>query len=176
MAAETLTGARAASTFMPQGHGYGGALYTCFGSYTVPANVEDGDIFEMCKTPAGFLALGGWISSDDLDTGTEALDMDLGWAANGSSTQATFVSPWGTSYSDSGYSASATGLGNFGVWSGDAITDLKPAGSIYYPIILPTPLWFAYPTKIQVEANAAAGTFTAGTMTVTLLGNILSRG
>jgi hypothetical protein len=176
MAAETLTGTRAALTFPPQGPGSASMCLPVWGSYAVPANVEDGDIFEMCRTPGGWLCLGGWLASADLDTGTETLDMDIGWAANGSSSQATIVTPDGTSFSDSGYAADPDGLGNLGVWKGDAITDLKPAGLIYYPIILPTPLWFAYPTKIQVEANAAAATFTAGTMTVTLLGVPMARG
>lgn len=176
MAAETLTGRRALTAFSPEGHGYGAALYACWGSYAIAANVEDGDIFEMCKTPTGgggFLALGGWLSGADIDTGTEAMDIDLGWAANGSASQATMVSPWGTSYSDSGYTASATGLGNFGVWSGDGITDLFAAGQNYRPIVLTTPLWFAKPTTIQLEANVAANAFTAGTVTVCLTGLIL---
>jgi hypothetical protein len=176
MAAETLTGARAASTFPAQGSGWASSLVSCWGTYAIAANVEDGDIFELCKTPstgAGFLLLGGWLSSADIDTGTEALDMDLGWAANGSSAAATMTMPWGTSFSDSGYTASPTGLGNFGVWSGDAITDLMAAGSVYRPIILPVPLWFAIPTKIQVEANTPANAFTAGSVTVTLLGHVL---
>lgn len=175
MTAETLTGRRARSTFPPQGHGYGGALYSCWGSYSIAANVEDGDIFELCKTPTGgngFIVLGGWLAAADMDTGTEALDMDLGWAANGSAAAATLESPWGTSYTDSGYAASVTGLGNFGVWSGAAVTNIH-AGGNYRPIILATPLWFAKPTVIQIEANVAAATFAAGAVTVCLVGNIL---
>lgn len=177
MAAETLTGRRALTAFPAQGHGYGGALYSCWGAYDIAANVEDGDIFEMCKTPTGgngFLLLGGWLMAADMDTGTEALDMDLGWAANGSASQATLSSPWGTSYSDSGYAASVSGLGNFGVWSGDGVTDLFAAGANYRPIVLTTgPLWFAKPTVIQIEAHVAAAAFAAGNVTVCLVGNIL---
>jgi len=176
MAAETLTGARAATTFPPQGPGSATLVLPVFGSYSIAANVEDGDIFELAKTPGGWLCLGGWVAAGDMDTGPEALDMDLGWAANGSSAEASIVAPWGTTYTDSGYTASATGLGNFGVWSGDAITDLMPAGSNFRPIVLPTPLWFAYPTKIQLEVNVAAATFAAGSVTATLLGVPLARG
>lgn len=175
MTAETLTGARAARKFPAQGHGYGGALYSCWGTYAIAANVEDGDIFELCKTPAGsngFLLLGGHLSGADLDTGDEALDMDLGWAANGTSAAATWTAPWGTTYTDSGYSASPTGLGDLGVWTGDAITNLT-AGRNFRPIILPAPLWFAKPTTIQIEANVAAAGFAAGSVTVCLYGNII---
>lgn len=176
MVAETLTGGRAARTFPAQGHGYSSALYSCWGTYAIAANVELGDIFELCKTPSGslgFLCLGGWLAAGDLDTGIEALDMDLGWAANGSAAAATWLAPWGTTYTDSGYTADPAGLGNFGVWSGDAIIDLMPAGSNYRPIVLPTPLYFAQPTKIQVEANVAAATFAAGSMTVCLIGHVI---
>lgn len=176
MTAETLTGTRAQRTFPAQGAGLTAALTACWGSYSVAANVEDGDIFEMCRTPdagAGFLVLGGWMSTADMDTGTEALDMDLGWAANGTSSAASIITPWGATFTDSGYAASATGLVNAGVLSGDAITDLMPAGTNYRPIVLATPLWFAKPTVIQVEANVAAATFAAGGMTICLIGQIL---
>lgn len=176
MAAETLTGARAAQTFPAQGPGWASMCLPVFGTYAIAANVEDGDIFELCKTPGGWLLLGGWLSGADLDQGTEALDMDIGWAANGSAAQAEIISPWGTTYSDSGYAASVAGLGNLGVWSGDVVTDLKPVAGIYYPIVLPAPLWFAYPTTIQIEANVAANSFVAGSVTATLLGIPLARG
>lgn len=172
----TFTAARAAQTFPAQGHGYSGALYTCWGTITVAANPADGDIYEICKTPSGsggFIALGGWVAGADIDTGIEAMDIDLGWAANGTAAAATWTAPWGTTYTDSGYAASATGLGNFGVWSGDAILDLLPAGSNYRPIVLTTPIWFAVPTTIQLEANVAANAFTAGAVTVCLIGNIV---
>lgn len=175
MTAETLTGLRAARKFPAQGAGLTAALVSCWGHYAPTANVEDGDIFEMCRTPdagAGFLLLGGWWALSDMDTGTEALDMDLGWAANGTSAAATMVTPWGQSFTDSGYSASPTGLVNAGVLTGDAITDLLPAGNLR-PIVLSTPLWFAKPTIIQVEANVAANAWANGNMTCCLIGQIL---
>jgi len=172
----TFTGNRAASEFGAQGHGYGAALYCCWGKITVSANPADNDIYQLCRTPSGgggFVALGGWFSAADLDTGTEALDIDLGWAANGTASQESAVMPWGETLSDSGNSASTDGLGNLGVLTGDAVTNLLAAGATHRPIVLSTPLWFAKPTLIQAEANAAAGTFTAGDMTITLTGVLL---
>lgn len=152
MVAETLTTTRAVSTFpvfKPTG---AGILCCAYGTYELAANVEDGDIFEMCRVPAGATVVGGMIYADDLDTGTEALDMDIGWAANGSDT------------------ADPDGFGNLGVWTGDAITDWKPVAGIMYPLqgVLLTdgPKTFARETIIQVEANAAANAGGTGTLSV----------
>lgn len=171
----TFTANRGAGSFGAQTHGYASALYSCHGTITISANPADGDLYEMCWTPSGgdgFLALGGWFSAADLDTGTETLDIDLGWAANGSSSAATKVMPDGTSYTDSGNSASVAGLGNLGVLSGDAVTNYI-AGATHRPILLATPLWFAQPTKIQLEANAASASFASGDASIVLIGNVL---
>lgn len=152
MAAETLTATRAASGFPVGGVGPATSLHVATGTYEIAANVEDGDIFEMCKLPANAVVVGGHIMGDDLDTGIETLDMDIGWAANGTD------------------AADPDGFGNLGVWTGDAITDLKPVAGIYYPLqgVLFTagPKKFAAETTIQIEANAAAATGGTGTVTV----------
>ena len=160
MAAETLTASRAAASF-PVFKGSGAGMMCCaYGTYEVAANVEDGDIFEMCRVPAGAVIVGGSLYCDDLDTGTEALDMDIGWAANGGS---------GT-YD----SADPDGLGNLGVLTGDAFAagNVSPVVGLIYPLSgvlangdLPT---FTKETVIQIEANAAAGTFTAGAMSLVI--------
>ena len=158
MVAETLTATRAAAGVQPfKAHG-DGLLCAAYGTYEVAANVEDGDIFEMCKVPAGARILAGFFYGDDLDTGTEALDMDLGWAANGGS--GTFDS------------ADPDGLGNLGVLTGDvfAAGNLSPVAGLIYPFSgvladgdLP---FFTKETTLQIEANAAAGTFTAGAISL----------
>jgi hypothetical protein len=149
MAAETLTGTRAADGFPVAGHGFAGNLKVAYGSYAVAANVEDGDIFELCKLPAGAVVLGGAFYSGDLDTGTETLDIDVGWAANGTE------------------SADPDGFVNSGVLTGDAITDLLAAGSNYRPFPMATgPLTFTNETIVQAEANAASAAFAAGTIYV----------
>jgi len=160
MTAETLTATRGRKGFPVAGEGDGGSLKVARGSYDVAANVEDGDIFEMCRLPAGATIVGGWFRGDDLDTGAEALDMDLGWAANGGS---------GT-YD----SADADGLGNLGVLTGDvfAAGNVANVVSYNYPLngllntgVFPT---FTKETVIQIEANAAATTFAAGTISLVI--------
>lgn len=155
MAAETLTATRAASTFPVAGDGFAGNLKVATGTYELAANVEDGDIFEMCKVPANAVVVMGWVYGDDLDTGTEALDMDVGWAANGTD------------------AADPDGFGNLGVWTGDAVAGIKPEAGIHYPFagVLYTggPKKFAAETTVQVEANVAANAGGTGTLTVVVL-------
>lgn len=154
MAAETLTATRAIEPqpYTPTG---GGALCCAYGTYEVAANVEDGDIFEMCRIPAGSTIVGGMFYADDLDTGTEALSLDVGWAANGVEAK------------------DADGLLVGGTMTGDAFAagNISPTAGLIYPFTgnsfvngdLPT---FTNETTIQVEANTAAGTFTAGAMSI----------
>lgn len=150
MAAETLTATRGAAgvpLYTPPTNGVGCA----YGTYEVAANVEDGDIFELCRLPKGAVVLCGWIIADDLDTGTETLDMDVGWAANGVE------------------AADPDGFGNLGVWTGDAVTGVLPEGGIRYPLmgtLKDGPVTFSAETVIQVEANAAAATGGTGTLSV----------
>lgn len=152
MAAETLTATRAKTGFPVGGVGPATSLHVATGTYEIAANVEDGDIFEMCKVPAGAVVVGGMIYGDDLDTGIETLDMDVGWAANGTE------------------SADPDGFGNLGVWTGDAVTDWKPVAGIMYPfqgvLLTAGPQKFTKETTIQIEANAAAATGGTGTVTV----------
>jgi hypothetical protein len=132
-------------------HGLGGTLRVAYGSYAVAANVEDGDIFELCRLPAGAVVVGGAFYAGDLDTGTEAVDIDLGWAANGVE------------------AADPDGFVNAGVLSGDAITDLLAAGSNYRPFPMTSGVQsFSAETVVQAEANVAAATFAAGTITAVI--------
>jgi hypothetical protein len=148
----TFTASRAGSTFpvfKPIG---AGLLCAAYGTIEIAANPADGDIYEMCKIPAGAVVVGGMIYADDLDTGTEALDMDIGWAANGAEV------------------ADPDGFGNLGVWTGDATTDVKPVAGIMYPLqgklLTDGPQAFTRETTIQIEANAAANAGGTGTLSV----------
>lgn len=149
MAAETLTGARAADSFPVYRPSGAGALAVAYGTYSIAANVEDGDIFELCKLPAGAVVVGGAFWASDMDTGTEALDIDIGYAANGVDT------------------ADPDAFVNSGILSGDAITDLIPAGHNYRPFVMSAgPVTLSAETVVQAEANVAAAAFAAGTIYV----------
>jgi hypothetical protein len=135
-----------------------GTVMCAYGSYTIAAAVEDGDIFEMCWVPAGTVLLGGFFYGADIDTGTETLDMDLGWAANGGSGTYDAADP--------------DGLGNLGVLTGDAFAtgNLSPVAGLIYPFsgifatgILP---YFTRKTLLQIEANAASAAGHTGTVSL----------
>lgn len=161
MVAETLTATRAATGFPVPVFPGAGVVHAARGTYAIAANVEDGDIFEMCWLPAGAVVIGGWLYAADMDTGTETLDIDIGWAANGGSGTYDAADP--------------DGLGNLGVLTGDAFANPSisaVAGSVI-PIqgllstgVLPS---FTRKTKVQLEANAAAATFAAGSVSLVVL-------
>lgn len=137
----TLTATRAASTFPVSAPIGGGVLCAAYGSYTLAANPTAGDIIQLCRVPAGATVIGGYIQAADIDTGTEELNFDLGWAANGAE------------------SADPDGFGNFDVVTGDASVHLAVAG-IYLPFqgVLQTtgPQLFTRETILQVVINVDA--------------------
>jgi hypothetical protein len=144
----TLTAARAAATFPVTAFAGAGVLQVAYGSYTLAANPTAADIIQFCKVPAGATVIGGWLRGEDIDTGTEELDIDIGWAANG-----------GTGV---GATADPDGFGNFGVITGDAVTELKPEVSIFLPLngtLKSGPVSFDAETMIQgvVNVDAQAG-------------------
>lgn len=125
------------------------------GTIEITANPVAADIYQMCKVPANAVVFMGWIYGDDLDTGVETLDMDIGWAANGTE------------------ALDADGFGNLGLWSGDASVDVKPEVSIMYQFggVLRTtgPQKFSKETIIQATCNVTAATGGTGTLTVVVL-------
>lgn len=164
MAAETLT-----NSVMSTGahHGIFGNLKVWHRKYEIAANVEDGDIFELGYIPANVMVCACVFVCDDIDTGTETLDMDVGWAANGGGS-ATYTDPdTGVTYTNSGASASATGFSNAGVLTGDGIAELHTGNQRIQ--FYADPLYFSEKTKVQIEANAAANAFAAGTAAVYIL-------
>lgn len=141
----TLTAARAATTFPVSKYSGAGVLQAAYGSYTLAANPTAADIIQFCRLPAGAVVLGGELRGEDIDTGTEALDIDIGWPANG-----------GTGV---GATADPDGFGNFGVITGDAVTEWKPEVSIFMPLngtLKSGPVTFDAETIIQGVVNAAA--------------------
>lgn len=159
MAAETLSSERAREGFPEGGAGDALNVRVAWGAYPVAANVEDGDIFEMHYIPDGCTIIGGWLIAPQIDSDLEEtlLDMDIGWAANDTD------------------AADPDGLGNLGVWEGIQSVHI-PANGNYFPyqnvLMTAGPKTFTRnggQTMIQIEANAAAGTFAAGTMTAATL-------
>lgn len=137
----TSTADRAKATFPVSGHGFGGNMKVAWGTFDVGANPSDDDIIEMCRVPKGATVIGGWIQGEDLDTGTEELDFDAGWAANGDEV------------------ADPDGFGDFGVVTGDASVHTPVAGiHLHLAGVLVTegPKTFNAETMLQIEFNAAA--------------------
>jgi hypothetical protein len=148
----TFTAARAAAN-LPVFKGTGGGqLCAAYGTYEIAANPTAADIIEMLRVPKSAVVLGGWLYGDDIDTGTEALDIDIGWAANGVD------------------AADPDGFGNFGVMDGDTIAQFKPVAGLLYPLqgVLLTsgPQAFGAETVIQLVVNVAANAGGTGTISL----------
>ncbi|OQW71657.1 MAG: hypothetical protein BVN33_14595 [Proteobacteria bacterium ST_bin13] len=157
MVAETLT-----VSPIPVGaaHGLAKNLKIFYSKYEIAANVEDGDIFELGYLPKNVMVVGAVLVADDIDTGTEALDMDLGWAANGGGSATYYDTESGITYTNSGASASATGFINGGVLTGDGIAELHTGNQRIQFFV--EPKYFSEKTMVQIEANVAANAFAAG--------------
>lgn len=138
----TVVGPRAASTFPVPGLPEQGCLGVAWGYYNITSALSSSDVIEFCKVPAGATVIGGFFQGADIDTGTEALDIDIGWAANGTD------------------AADTDGFGNLGVLDGDAVSQFRPVAGIYYPFINIVQdsgyKTFAAETKIIGTVNAAA--------------------
>lgn len=147
----TLTGSRASAdfpVFQPLGNGL---LSVAYGSYTLAANPTAADILKLCKLPAGAVVLGGWLRGQDIDTGTAALDIDVGWAANGAE------------------AADPDGFGNFGVLNGTAVTNYLPEGGFLIPLhgtLAAGPASFTRETTVQCVFNAPANAGGTGVVSV----------
>lgn len=153
MAAATLVGTRASTTLGLAGTGPAGVVKAAYGTVTVDASSEDGDIFQACRVPAGATVIGGWVMAGDGDTGIEALDIDIGFAANGVD------------------AADPDAFGNLATWTGDA-SKTSPTGNHFHLAgILQTvgPKTFTADTTIQLETNTAAATGVAMEVTVVVL-------
>lgn len=148
----TFTAARAAAN-VPVAKPPGGAMAVAWGTIEVTANPVANDVYQMCRIPAGAVVVGGQIWSDDLDTNaTETLDLDVGWAANGTE------------------SADPDGFGNLGVMGTDTVAGIKPESGYNYQfggtLITDGPRTFSKETIVQVTCVATAATFAAGTLSV----------
>jgi hypothetical protein len=140
----TFTADRAAAAF---------PVHAAYGVYNVTAEPAPDDIYKMCKVPAGAVVIGGFLRHPDIDTNaTETMDLDVGWAANGTD------------------AADPDGFGNFGVQTGDAVVGYLPEGGVLLPLngVLASagPKTFAAETTITVTCVDDPATFAAGYVTV----------
>ncbi|MDH5328195.1 MAG: hypothetical protein OEY97_07785 [Nitrospirota bacterium] len=149
-----IASTRAASTFPAYVGAGGGTLQAAYGTYTIAANPTAADIWSACKVPANATVIGGWIQAADIDTGTETLDFDVGWLANGDEV------------------ADPDGFGNHGVVTGDVSVHLPVAG-IFLPFagVLQTagPKTFNAETTLDVTFNVAANAGGTGQITMVAL-------
>ncbi|MCB4862347.1 hypothetical protein K7W03_22405 [Sphingobium sp. PNB] len=151
----TLTAARAAPTFpVPSLSVPAGVLQVAWGLYNLAANPSQNDVIEFCRVPAGATVIGGWLQGADIDTGTETLDIDIGWAANGTD------------------NADTDGFGNLGVLTGD-VSVHTPVAGIFVPFanVIQDAGYktFAAETKIIGTVNAAANAGGTGVLKVVVL-------
>lgn len=61
----------------------GGTLAVAHGTYTHATNLAATTVIEYCRVPKGAVIVGGFWCGTDLDTGTEELNIDIGYKANG---------------------------------------------------------------------------------------------
>lgn len=113
----TFTGPNAAATYpCPSLPVPRGAQGVSWGYYNHTANLAAASIVEYCKVPKGATIIGGFWQAADLDTGTEELDVTIGWAANGVD------------------DADPDGFGALGVTTGDVSVHMPVAG-VWIPFI-----------------------------------------
>jgi hypothetical protein len=123
-----------------------GKLSSCWATREIAVAQSSSDTITFFTIPAGTTVHGGWLRGDDIDTGTEAFECDIGDAS------------------------STTRFLNSGVLTGDAVTGTKPEVGIATPIfgtLKDGPYTYSADTDIigTVVAANAGGT---GTLTLWL--------
>jgi len=111
-----------------------GVVHRVAAKFTITTALAVNDVVKMLRLPAGATVVEGRLKATDIDTGTETLDIDIGWAANGVDV------------------ADEDGYGNLGVWTGDSNNDFAFGNDLWTT----GPRTFTVPTDIQLDVNAAA--------------------
>jgi hypothetical protein len=119
-----------------------GFVHRMAAKFTITTALAQDDVVKMLRLPAGATVVEGRLKATDIDTGTEALDIDIGWAANGVD------------------SADPDGYGNLGVWTGDSNNDFAFQNDLWSN----GPRTFTVATDIQLDVNAAANAGGTGTI------------
>jgi hypothetical protein len=144
-----VTATRGSSTFPVPGTG---VLRVAWGTYTHATNLAATTTIDYCRIPAGAVVTGGYWCATDLDTnGSEEINIDIGWAANGVEI------------------ADPDGFGNLDVLTGDVSVHL-PVASIWVPLqgvlIATGPQAFSAETLLQAVINVDAATGGTGQSTL----------
>ena len=113
-------------------------------TYEIGTALLANDIITMLQIPAGFKIWDGWLICDDIDTGTETLELDIGIAGSTS----LFL--------------------NSGVLTGDVITNFSTAASIRVPFV-PTSVPYTATTATDIILTMVAAANAGGTGTVSLV-------
>lgn len=162
--ASTLTALQ--NALQPATGGFHANAKVGFGIYTYGAAAVVNDVINLFVLPKNSLVIFGFLMTDDIDTGTEALEIDVGFLANGGGS-ATLKTNDGTVWTNAASTGAAAALVDSGVLTGDAITDLIPAGMNFRPFQLKTgPKFFSEETQVQAKITAAANAGGTGTIYV----------
>src|ERR1043166_2034139 len=129
-----------------------GIVCAAIGTYEIAPNPTANDVIRFCKVPRGAIVFAGWLTGDDIDTGTEALDIDIGWEANGSDV------------------ADTDGFGNMGVLNGATVTNVIPVAGILRTLqgvlLAEGTKTLAAETWVSGLVNVAANAGVTGTISV----------
>ena len=124
-----------------------GQLRNCWGTREIAAAQSGSDTVTFFTIPAGTTVHGGWLRGDDIDTGTEVLEIDIG------------------------DSSSSTRFLNSGALTGDAVTGTKPEVGIATPLfgtLKDGPYTYTSDTDIIGTVAVAANGGGTGTLTLTM--------
>lgn len=128
-----------------------GLLCVAWGTYAHATNLAAATVIEYCRVPKGARIVGGYWCADDLDTGTEELDIDIGYAANGVE------------------AADTDAFGNLGVLTGDVSVHVPVAG-IWIPfqgrLFTEGPISLSAETVLTALVNTDAATGGTGRSTM----------
>lgn len=123
-------------------------LNVAWGTYEIGTALSADDTVTFFTLPKGATVIGGWLLGDDLDTGTEALEIDVGDAS------------------------SATRFLNSGVITGDPVTGTKPETGIMISLfgtLKDGPYTYTSATDIIGTFTAAANAGGTGTLSLVIL-------
>lgn len=127
----------------------GGTVKAFWGTYEIATSLSASDTVTFFEVPAGTTILAGWLYGDDLDTGIETLEIDVGDAS------------------------SATRFLNSGVITGDAVTGTKPEAGIclqLFGTLKDGPYTYTSATNIIGTITAAAASGGTGTLSLLMFG------